>query len=651
MDRELLASAISIGDELVASAIHGADGECHWISWTASGSSKPKQEQIPWTQQASPYLYDGGAGVCLFLGYLCSATGEATYGEVCRAGLKWVVRRHLEGAKSWGLYSGGAGIAYACIRAGQAISDPSLESTGWRLLSQVEFQTTAGVDVISGAAGTLLALVACFNDAPDKDLLRAKLRAGARSLSRMVDHSHIGWAWRVPMFPAPLTGYAHGTAGVAHALLEVFSILGDEDWIPYAVAEGFRYEDHYARRDSNRLDWPDLRNNPAILARIPGQELCMRVWCYGSVGMAYSRLRAFEILGKAECLDDANCAWNSSAASVSSALDLCHGAGGMTELDLEFYRVFSDAKYLEHARIIAQHCVLTRSQSGTWFNGTNVPDSDPSLMQGLAGMGLALLRIALRGDIPSVLFPRSTSRCHATASRTPQGPDALALESFRWDHVRGHFPTTSSLLELAPWTAMKAVLAGVPGSSTSDLLAFSERVATFVEENGSTDEVEILLDCVNFERLLLEVKMELPRSKDLFRAPLSPNWNELDFDQCVFVTSSGVRITRSAWNWKEIGKQGTASYPAILALKCPTTFAFFPYEETAESLRVTPLVGLIWKHLQTALSGSALMERCLADVAATDRLRLAPLIRAQMEQLYKAQMVTLAAAHQTLAAA
>src|SRR5581483_159266 len=93
-------------------------------------------------------------------------------------------------------------------------------------------------------------------------------------------------AWR-NFARLPLTGFAHGAAGIAIALLKLSRVTGITEFGDAAI-EAFAYE--RGLFDSTYSNWPDLRDS-VIGAGQPGFSTS---WCHGAPGIGFSRLMAMD---------------------------------------------------------------------------------------------------------------------------------------------------------------------------------------------------------------------------------------------------------------------------------------------------------------------------------------------------------------------
>jgi lantibiotic modifying enzyme len=119
-----LHAAAAIGGRLCRDAIwHGA--RCNWVG---DGLEPSGGQWLPVRRALGPALYDGAAGIGLFLAELYAATGEAPFRTAARGALALAVTRRgdVNPAARVALHTGLAGIAWAVARAGAAMDDAEL---------------------------------------------------------------------------------------------------------------------------------------------------------------------------------------------------------------------------------------------------------------------------------------------------------------------------------------------------------------------------------------------------------------------------------------------------------------------------------------------------------------------------------------------
>jgi Lanthionine synthetase C-like protein/HopA1 effector protein family len=403
MPDEWMATAERIGDRICRDAAW-SDGQCSWMGAGPCGDSGITYESL------RSQLYDGTSGVGLFLAELTALTGDV----VARRTALGAMRHALARAEVIGvqerpaLFAGWTGIAVAAARVGVLTHDGSLVADATDLLGRIDLHNLKidSPDVISGAAGAIVGLLASRSLLGDVALETAIELADALLASGTRTSHH--WSWRSVNRDGELnlTGFSHGAAGIAWALLEVCRACGVSR---YRVAADMAFE--YERKwfDVRARNWRDLRGYPARGIRRDDPVPCSAYWCHGAPGIALSRLRAFQITGEPCHKAEALAALETTAVVTERALDgvnnfsLCHGVAGNADVLLTGAGTFADE--LPHAtrvaRLVGAEGIERHAATDTWPSGANA--STPALMTGLAGVGHFYLRLA-RPATPSVLL-------------------------------------------------------------------------------------------------------------------------------------------------------------------------------------------------------------------------------------------------------
>ena len=203
------------------------------------------------------------------------------------------------------------------------------------------------------------------------------------------------------MMPQPLTGFSHGAAGMAWALLRLATVTGIARF-ETAARQAMAYERHlFVAAQGN---WPDLREpNAAIPTAAADGQTCMTAWCHGAPGIGLGRLTSLPRLEEREMGQDIAVAIETTRAhGFGCNHSLCHGALGNLDLLIEAYVRLGRADLQPHINAIAATIVADMRHNG-WRCGNPLGVESPGLMTGLAGMGYELLRLAEPIRVPSVL--------------------------------------------------------------------------------------------------------------------------------------------------------------------------------------------------------------------------------------------------------
>jgi lantibiotic modifying enzyme len=185
----------------------------------------------------------------------------------------------------------------------------------------------------------------------------------------------------------PLTGFGHGAAGLAYALLRLGEASGELSF-RHAAEEAIAFETAVYADDAH--NWPDYRYQEAT-------DRYMVAWCNGATGIGLGRLGGLNVFNNSAIRRD-----------LDNADHICCGNLGRIELLIEAAWSFVRADLWDAARKAASMLVRRaklRGRYGLHAQASGATDSF-SLFQGTAGIGYELLRLADPGNVPSVLLWR-----------------------------------------------------------------------------------------------------------------------------------------------------------------------------------------------------------------------------------------------------
>ncbi|MGF1576511.1 MAG: lanthionine synthetase LanC family protein [Cyanophyceae cyanobacterium] len=415
-----LQTAVGIGRRLCKSAIWHGD-RCTWMG------AEPEQN---WGSPLSgpawitlgPDLYAGTSGVALFLAELYAISKVATFRQTALGAMRQALTKVELCPPPFrlGFYSGWIGIAFAAARLSVLLNEPDLAESARQLVDRTIAEAALGeqFDLISGVAGALSGILAI------QSILKAEgkqshwhdfaLRLGNR-LVQTAQPEKVGCSWKSgKSHPKGLTGFSHGTAGVAYALLELFQVTRDPLY-QQTAEQALDYERYCF--DATVANWPDLREDPTQGTRRKKSRSFMTTWCHGAAGIALSRLRAYELFAEDSYRSEAITAVNTTSEVIEQWLDsgsanysLCHGLAGNAESLLYSSQVLGHDQ--DHATQLVHRLAMSGierygSDYERWPGGVKGGES-PSLMLGLAGIGHFYLRL-YAPTIPSLLMVKPES--------------------------------------------------------------------------------------------------------------------------------------------------------------------------------------------------------------------------------------------------
>ncbi|MCY1077217.1 type 2 lanthipeptide synthetase LanM family protein [Archangium lansingense] len=394
---DCLAAAVTIGEDLAAKAIRGSKD----VSWIGMSLEDLGQ----WRWSLSPMgadLYEGVGGLTLFFAYLARETGRTDFEALARAGLETVRdawRNPDPSDAGVGAYVGRASSAYVLAHLASLWNQPELLDDVLAGIPALEplIDADTRLDLLSGSAGCALVLLGLHARTGDSRLLDAARRCGERLLVTAQPCPEGGVGWKGPAGQQPLSGFSHGAAGIAYALLELASATGDTRFRELAH-QALTYE--RALFVPERGNWRDLREQDGAPEEVAG---FMLTWCHGAPGIALGRLCSLRHLDGVEVRAELETALTTTLREgFGGSHCLCHGDLGNVEPLYLAGELLGEPRWIRAALNRAGR-ILHQGRERGWLCGLPRGTETPGLMMGLAGIGYGLLRLAAPERVPSVL--------------------------------------------------------------------------------------------------------------------------------------------------------------------------------------------------------------------------------------------------------
>lgn len=390
----LIARACGIGDRLEQLAWPTEAG----INWIGL-STGPGGRWSPTPLGLS--LYDGLSGVTLFLFHLGARTGQTRFTALAEAALGTLRDAIGHGPPSElgsGAFTGLGGVVYTLAHVGALTGREELLAEAVAVARLIAGLATHDVhlDVLSGSAGCILALLSLYRCISAAPVLDAAIRCGERLVDTATGARRgVGWPCAAGG-GAALSGLSHGAAGIALALLELWSVTGRTSFRATAL-RGLEYE--------RSLYCPDTRNWQDLRTPGPGERPARRfatAWCHGAPGVALARLAILPHVSGPEVRGEIKAALGTTlAGGFGRNHSLCHGdLGNIEPLLWASQTLGSDWK---PAFERATRRTIGDIERRGWQCATPSGLESPGLMAGLAGIGYGLLRLAAPAEVPSVL--------------------------------------------------------------------------------------------------------------------------------------------------------------------------------------------------------------------------------------------------------
>jgi lantibiotic modifying enzyme len=374
------------------------------------------------SSSAGEDLYGGLPGLALLWAAMArSAAGDrAADAERCLQALAsprqllagWLADERREPSRRirLGGMCGLGGLIYALTCAGAWLGETALLDEAVAATALVTPRLVARdrrFDVVDGSAGTLLSLLSLaetlrsHGSAPEAPLAAARLCA--RHLLEQFGNGPSGAeAWETSNGET-FCGFAHGAAGILHALLRVHAWEEDP-----AILRVVRRALAFERRQYR----PDLGN----WAPFPGfaqDGKPMVSWCWGAPGILLSRIAALPALALPEVQEDIRDGLRATLAQPPTLEDhVCCGNLGRAQILVYAARRLRETGLWDSEALLAAadrlaYGVLRRAKGRGSFGGSarsREAGFQPFFFKGVAGIAYAFLYLAEPASLPLPLL-------------------------------------------------------------------------------------------------------------------------------------------------------------------------------------------------------------------------------------------------------
>lgn len=348
-------------------------------------------------------LYNGSAGIALFLAYLDHLAPRPEFRRAAERALAHAIA-HCDRQRI-GAFSGLSSLVYLLTHLHHLWQDRKLLELALRLSRDLPRQIDDDdrFDVLSGAAGVIPVMLGLAGAADGAGLDHAHRCAEHLVQAAEADTTE-ALSWPLTdqgEASGNLTGFSHGAAGIGWALISIGHLTGRSEYIE-AGRRGFAYEARHF--DETEQDWYDLRLNAGGTVR-NGRHY-PNAWCNGAAGIGLSRITSWALLGKDDelLLREAHQALAATMRNFPRLMNdtLCHGRAGNAELFLRFGKLRDEPAFQLEANVQVQ--TQWRNVDAAEAEITRSVNFDPGLMIGMSGFGMHFLRLAHPERIPSVLL-------------------------------------------------------------------------------------------------------------------------------------------------------------------------------------------------------------------------------------------------------
>lgn len=391
-ERALLACARTIAGQIRETALPTRYGGVTWVIPERIGQSYR-------LQPADFGLYNGISGICLFLAALDKVTANTAHQSLIHRAMhplqdalsdarqRQVLARQL----NLGMATGIGGLIYGCTQLG--LFDTAQQAAA--LLTADTIAADHHHDLLAGAAGAMLGLLSLYQHSQDEKVLQQALDCAQHLLTRRITDTTGYHVWQT-LNQQAISGFGHGTAGIAYALLRLYQASAANSYRD-AAAEAIAFENSLFSAEAK--NWYAFGSS----AQAP---VFWTSFCHGAAGIGLARLAGLPMLDTPQIRRDIEHAIQTTQNYTMNHLDfLCCGHAGR----LEFLALATERLQRPELHAVVREktaWILQRqAQRGDYFLFEEFPPrlANPNLFKGSAGIGYQWLRLAFPEKIPSLL--------------------------------------------------------------------------------------------------------------------------------------------------------------------------------------------------------------------------------------------------------
>jgi len=375
------------------------------VSWAIPEDIIDSDGRPLWQFQAPDcFLYQGITGIALFFSAMERVYPGAGWGGLAMSALKPICKRadhkFIPQNSGLGAGSGIGSLIYGLTRISGFLEKTSLLNTARKLCDLITddlIKADEKFDVLDGSAGAILGLLALHDAAPDPEVLEKAIRCGRHLLTnRSADESGLR-SWKT-IQGKMVSGMAHGTAGIAYALLRLHEVTRTQEIFGQAAKEAIAFE--------NTLFSSEIGNWRAF-GSDEESPVFWNSFCHGATGIGLARLGGLKGLDTSEIREHVEIAVRTSSDDLWDGPDfLCCGKFGRIEFLLEAAGRLERKELLGVARERAARILTDKEREGNFnlFEDFPAPVDNPGFFRGSAGIGYTLLRLARPDQFPCVLL-------------------------------------------------------------------------------------------------------------------------------------------------------------------------------------------------------------------------------------------------------
>jgi type 2 lantibiotic biosynthesis protein LanM len=390
-----------IANKIVTQAIVGSE-KIFWPTFITDNNG------VSCLDSTNYRLYDGTLGIILSLAYIADNNPQAIDSALIKRSaeelLNSLTNEHFT-EEGCGAFEGLGGVIYVISHLYHLWQEPWLLTSAKIYLNKLAEIVTMdrAFDIQKGSAGAILSLLSLHKVANNLQALQIAKAFGDHLVAFVKKQDeYYGW---VNSKGTILSGFAHGSAGIAYALMKLYQMTSVDKYKAVAMQAITHEHACYCPKIGN---WLDFRYDT-----LSEQKKAMSAWCNGAMGIGYSRMLMLGISNDSAfenmLLQDIDRAITNTLANPQlKEHGICHGHFGNQEF------IYAWINSTQHSPDESQSDIAKRLPKAIneYLNDLNKNGLSPNstyteslgLMNGLAGISYQLLKFSLPNRLPSIMM-------------------------------------------------------------------------------------------------------------------------------------------------------------------------------------------------------------------------------------------------------
>ncbi|PNQ78182.1 type 2 lanthipeptide synthetase LanM family protein [Paenibacillus sp. F4] len=389
---KFLETARILGDELIKKSVFSPSKK--YVTWIGMNLNYRGQLYL---SALSPGLYDGTAGIALFLAYLGKISEDEKYTSVALAALETALSKIPVHLKFPSAFYGQASLLYILSHFENLLGfNDAWSKRKSDIINNLDdsVEEDAFFDLLGGSAGVIHVLLNEYNHTKSAKTLEVAIKYGEHLLKHGINNNGV-ISWISNVSPTPYVGFGHGSIGIASALFRLAAVTKKDCY--YATAEKAlaHLTEAYSPDYFNWIDHGNKENHD------------LANWCHGASGIGIGLTLCIPYLKSSlvpGIVHNIERAVNTTLKyGFNKSHCICHGSLGNIELLILAGQALNRPEWVTEAKKQGNNALNYYFEHGKFKTGLPTALDSQGLWLGLSGIGYQLMRLYSLNSLPSIL--------------------------------------------------------------------------------------------------------------------------------------------------------------------------------------------------------------------------------------------------------